>query len=473
MLFLFILFAFSSFSQKNQIKHLNIDNSAKLKIVFQKYIIESRTYYEESKFPLLKVNDKYLDNNNTGIDKVTFENYLSNCPKALSMANLGLQSYDKASRLNTTGTLSSIAIYIAAGYLAYKGYDTENQKYYYYGGGLALGGLVGSYIFGKLSDKKINQANEQIISAFDIYDKACFKPAQNEILIPKLDTVHAERRVGGEVKNGDFNDKEKVKIEVIEDKVDKALIGCSISSGIQVMNSLILPLTGELFYFKKGLYFNVNGMYGWFNNTEYLNDIETPTNYNVGVDVTLPFLKKNIFNALPTALGNAYGVNFTGLLDQNVMKSYGIDAGVKYNKNSLGLGSDETILLENGKQINAAILLNQSVFLKLGPSITFYNNISYKVDDIRFEKTAKTQRTLLKIYVNALYNVKPSYVNFMKNAEISPSKLKQLGGIMGIDTKVATKTIGYKFNLEFGLYPTIDGLTSFGGNLSLGLLLVR
>jgi len=474
LLLFFVFFAFSLFSQKTQTTPLNVDNSAKLKIVFQKYTIESRTNYIESKFPLLKVNDKYLDNHNTGIDKVTFENYLSNCPQSLSMANLGLKSYSKARKLSTGGTLSSFALLLGAGYLGYKGYDTENTNFYYFGGGLVLGGLATSFIYNRLADKKIAKANEQIISAFDIYDKTCFKPIDNDNLTPeKWDTYLVEGTEDNETKNGEFNDKEKVKIEVIEDNVDKSFLGLSVGTGAHIINTINIPLAGEIFYYKNGFYFDVHGMYSLFNQSEYFNEIGTPTNYNLGVDFTLPFSKKISHKKLPVNLGQAYGLDFSGILDLKVLNTFGIDIGIDYYQNAMSFSDDEYIFLENGQKINASNLLNKSVFLKFGPSYSFFNNVVYKVDDNRFEKDVKTQKALFRLYINGLYNVRPSYVNFIKNAEVSPLNLKKLGGNIGIDAKMIKKSIGILYNLEFGLYPTIEGLTTLGGNFGLGLLFAK
>lgn len=449
---------------------VNKDNSLDLKIVFQKYTIQSRTGYTESKYPLLKVNNKYLENDNTGINEKDFKKYLSGCPKALAKANLGLKGYEKADKTSNTGFLISLAAYGVGGYFGYNGLRNDSKKDLYIAGGFALGGIITNQIFNYKAGKITEKSNQDIISAFDLYRTACFKPIlQDTTPGQNVNDVSNNTNINKDinsVNNGEFNDNEKVQIMVLDNNCEQSFTGVALGLNILYVNRFNLAATAQPFYYKNGLGFNGKFDYlmsfsGLFEDEILGEESNSNFNFNVGGSITLPITKKLKDKKNLVYLGKSRNIDFMSQVILKNQFSFGFDLGIRYRSNQFNSDGESSFFNEDA--------VGKLTELKIGPSYTRFGKVHYKVDDDRF-KINKKVTSIFRYYGHVIYGINNSFYN-NDGEKINTDDYNKLGGVLGLWLAGIFKSTGFHLSLEGGMYPHLENATKYGGELSLAFVI--
>ncbi len=449
---IYLLFiTFNIFGQKN----LNPDNKLDLKVVYQNYTIETKYSSEKAKYLLLKVNDEYLKDGYTGIDKVTFKSYLAKCPKALNKVNLGLNEFKKSSRVEWIGYGGSTLLAFLA-YTSYIKYDMDKTKKSNLYGAIGFGtGALGSMVYSWIKSSDYNKkGNKSIIDGFDLYNKSCYvKPLQDTLPKAKSQTKVNKVDITG---NGESNENEGVDINVINNDNSKpifALVGalnCGLTNGFFVAGKI------KPFYYKKGL--TVSGYYNYNVIDELVIDgdegVSYPKRFRYGADLTIPLSTKDKMISNDLYLGISNGIKFFAKTKIKTFLSWGVDLGISNNR----------AFVTRDEDVNSFSGITENSIIHFGPSFTFSNNVHYKVNDDRFN-IEKNYKSWARPYIRGLYalNNKISDVNLIVQPNV---KTSNIGIVAGFEFLRLKKNFGFNAGLSVGLYPGLP--KNYGGEFIIG-----
>ena len=251
---IFCVFSFVVSAQRGDIPQENPDNALDLKVVFQEYTVTT-TYAHggrttsKGEYLNLKVNNLYLEDGYTGIDKQTFQKYLSNCQPALDLGLQGLDAYKQSNKIYKIGNWIQWGGFGTGAYLALNdGSDID-------GGTLTklfvpfVTGMVGKFILSKRGKKIEKSADNLIVDGFGYYADNCFKP--------DLNNASAYEPYEEEViDNGESNDKEEILIDFLSNNPESKFLTIGATLGMSTLTSPNFKIGPDVSYYKKGFYLN-------------------------------------------------------------------------------------------------------------------------------------------------------------------------------------------------------------------------
>lgn len=462
--FIALVFPLLLSAQRGEVPTKNPDNALDLKVVFQEYSVATYSKYgntsQEGEYLNLKVNDMYMPEGGTGISRMHFERYLSNCPKALDLSIDGLSMYDKSNKYYKYGNYVMLTGFgIGAAIMLQPGRDFTGTDVI---GGLsaALVGGIGKFILGRRGQKIEKQGDQMIVDAFDIYAQSCFDA---ESYTPPTNTQPSANDgiKNGGAENGESSNSEEILIDILSNNAESKFLSVGGMVSASRLDVFSVNYGPEFTYFKKGFYLNA---FAYGSKTI---GVDVPgvdaLEFGTSLVTSIPLLKgvsqqkKSVLN-----LGKSQG--FTTLAESetivtDIYKSLSIDLGIDYNQQHVDSYTPET---------NNYFL--KSTLLRGGLSRSLFAERSFKVNDNRFSDKVRHAAMVFRFYVNAVYNLNTDYQIVPKSFGDNPELETNLGYVFGIDMKFASnsKNRATSFILEGGRFPIVNSMKRWAVQLKVG-----
>lgn len=456
----------ASFSQVNQLPYENPNNSLDLKIVTQEYTRVTTNQYggvvskENKDFYLLKVNDLYLADNDTGINERSFKGFLSNCPKSLDVAKNSLNTYDKAYRSEKLRNRGAIAMFIAAAYFAFNAGDSKTNGYL--AGGMLVGGLTYGYVMKGRSNKLKRKAQGQVLDAFNIYQESCYEP------LPDSDKstgpLSPSTTEESNFENGQSNEGEEIRIEVLANQTESTLFTLNALGEMTVLDKFVMGYGLDLGIYRKGFYVNatVSDLSFDLGNTTVE---KTEREYLGKINVGIPLLRKTVMANDIVNVGTAYGIAFTGTLtDTKIFSALSLDGGLQQYQ------------MYGADNFEVKDYFTKTTIARGGLSYNMFTYRKYKVLDERFSNKVQTEMRHFRFFANVLYNLENEYQLFPSNSfltENDPS-FKEIGFVGGLKAALnRPAALLLNVDLEIGKYPIHNEFNGLGGSVRIGIGLYK
>lgn len=456
---IFLFFSVALICQRGDVPKENPENSLDLKVVFQEYTITTTsdhvvTRIEENEFLSLKVNNMYLPNGNTGISKSHFDRYLGNCPKALDLSLEGLDRYSESKQKLRMSNLSRLAGLLGGIYFGARAFGQEDNTSGYIALGAFAAGFSASYIFKDKARSIEIDADNMIVSAFDLYANECYR-ADFSMDIDKVEDV---------LDNGDVNNDEKILIDIRSNNISSPLYTVGALLGFSFFEASTYNYGPELSYYNKGFHLNAKGYLSGAIDASLPDNPETQ--YGGSIVGSIP-----IFGGVKTStksflsLGRYKGMDAYATSDEipfDYYRALSVDLGADYHQQ---YGS-------NFELVNDYFV--ESVTLRTGLSFSLLSESSYTVDDNRFSEKVRYSLFQARFYANLLYNYDTDYeILSDKFFHDDPFLDDELGLVLGFDIKFgrSLKHGGVTTSLEVGKYPMFNQANGWGGQFKIGYAL--
>lgn len=454
-LFFIILISIPAMGQRGEVPKKNPDNKLDLKVVFQEYTRTTTNRYghvvhrEEDEYLFLKVNNLYLKDGITGIDKRHFKNYLSACPKALDLGLDGLNTYKRSHFLKRVSSGVQLAALIGGAIYGLRWFKSKNNADRNIAIGTALGGYGLGYVI-KLGSKRLeHRADRIIVSAFDRYAEECYSPDPN-----------APMTTPSAIENGVSNKDEGILLDLKSNNPKAGVFAIGPAAGVTHYDAPVLNYGLESSVFLKGFYLQASGYLSslLFKDSE----IDLDRQYGASASLSIPIIagvrnskKANLF------LGNLSG-----------MSSYVEEFGHKsYNSLAIDIGGNHYRQYSlNHPDINPYRVT--STLLRGGLSYSSFTEMSYGINDNRFSDKTRYAMAVQRVYVNILYNYQNEYEVVSSSILAKDPVLEdKIGYVAGLDILRGSisKFTSYKFGVEAGKYPVVNNTNQWGGRMTFGV----
>ena len=446
-------------AQRGKVPQKNPDNSLDLKVVFQEYTVTT-TYahggYTTSKgeYLNLKVNNLYLEDGYTGIDKKTFQQYLSNCPKALDIGLQGLDKYKESNKFYRIGKWFQWGGFATGGYLALRDGDDIDE------GTLTklfvpfLTGMAGKFILSRKGRKLEKRADDLVVDAFGYYSDNCYRP--------DLDNSSAyEPSENESIDNGESSNKEEVLLDIISNNPKSKFLTIGGTLGMSSFSSPNLKLGPDVSYYKEGFYLNAHAYISRYATLGEPSSIDPQ--YGGYLLASIPFRKKvKQPKKSYLSLGTMQGLETVAESESADLKyfaAFSLDMGVDHSQQYVNkFGSFEEYF-------------QKSSMVRAGLSRTIFAETAFNVNDNRFSNKTRYQVGFVRLYLNALYDLGTEFnddfitTNPIFNLNMIPEVNSDLGFAFGVELKGTQKRKkgAFIFNLEGGRYPF-----GWGGRIGVG-----
>lgn len=451
--------------QRVSIPKDNPNNALDLKVVFQKYTeVQSRNWggrtYKKRKYPLLKINDFYLEDDKTGINKEDFENYLANCDRSLDLGLSGLNYYKKSNQSKTISNLGFLgltagSLYFGFRHLKEKEMGNLGNQDRNIGIGLLAGAIATKITFNIRSKNQYKLANKQIIDAFDLYRQDCYdSTAENPLSIQSANKTD----------NGDYNDKEKILINVHTNSINSTLWTFGPVIGYHYYSNPIIEYGLVTSLFKKGFALDASYYRGLNFNKLISDNFQDLSNTQQGGSLLLgiPFFRNTKPGKTPLFLGQSQGLSFNGTTeDVRLLKTIALNAGIDHY---------QEYVLDHDLEMDHYVT---STFARGGINLSMLSELSFIVNDNRFDDRKRYGMFSASVYMHVLYRISSSFerVNDLNPLVVEPD-YNDIGYVIGMNIKSTAKRAS-RFGavycrLEGGKYPTNNAYKDYGFKVALG-----
>jgi len=446
--------------QENSKPYNNPDNTLDLQAVYQNYDIVKTGRYgntssEKAEFLLLRVNEKYLADNDTGINRNAFKGFLSDCPPSLDLALNGLDNYSSSESTMFLRTIGSAVLYGGGLIYAYKGFSGDQKKSDRgIAAGLLLGGITYSYVLKYKAKSQRQSGHDKIIDALNLYSENCY----NE---PDPGSTPAAKP---ELENGETNDDEKIEIEMISNNAHASLSNIGVNGSTIFLDNLSYGIGANLGWYKKGWY--VDGVFTKIMYRLGQETIDNPnTQFSTKVNVGIPIFSGVKEKSDILDVGSAYGIQYSSKLNKtNMYRALSLEGGVQryqmYFQETTGNTRDYFV---------------KSTMLRGGLAFSLFTQRNYIIKDERFSSKVRKHVMQFRLYANAVYNYNNEYDILPSNGflDVDPT-FTEIGYVGGFQAKLNSVLIGLlDVELEIGKYPIHNDLNGFGGTLKMGIGLYR
>ncbi len=379
-LIVFLTIAASLSGQQTEDPEGNPDNSLDMKVLIQDYLRITGSgrnrRVEEDSYLLLKLNDRYLQNDNTGMNRSTLKKYLSNCEPAFDLSMKGVNTIGRSKTMKNISTWGSYALYLGAAVYGYRFFSNESND----NRNIALACLGAGFLtqtgFNVASKRLKRKGHNQVIEAMNQYKTLCYKPELN----PDYDPT-------GTIPNGQSNKYEKILINVLSNNPKAIMLSVGPQASASFISDFNYGLGAGVSAYFRGFYFSATAerIFQWDQlDLPFSTDLNE---YNWRLDGSIPIFGKQKQKPFPIEIGASQGIEFTAESDQTKLYSaFGAD---------VGLQRIQQYSLDNEVVADHYV---KNTIARAGVSLTGMTHLSYKIGDNRFKSKTRTTMSMYRIY---------------------------------------------------------------------------